>query len=43
MTWSWKVGKVAGIDLYVHPTFLMVIAWIALSYWNQSQRLHASS
>ncbi len=41
MTWSWKLARIAGIDLYVHATFFMVVAWIALIYWNQSQRVQA--
>ena len=41
MTWSWKVARIAGIDVYVHATFLMVVAWIAMLYWNQSQSLVA--
>ena len=41
MTWSWKLVRIAGIDLYVHATFSMVIAWIALVYWNQSHRVQA--
>ena len=41
MTWSWKLARVAGIDVYVHATFLMVVAWIALVYWNQSQSVQA--
>jgi len=28
---SWKIGRVAGIDLYVHPTFLLVLLWARLS------------
>jgi hypothetical protein len=30
--WSVKVGEVRGIDLYVHGTFLILLAWIALSH-----------
>jgi len=35
-TWSWRLARIAGIDVYVHATFFMVIAWIALVYWRQS-------
>jgi Zn-dependent protease/predicted transcriptional regulator len=33
MKWSWKMGKLAGIDLRVHATFSLLILWIAASYW----------
>ena len=41
MTWSWKLARITGIDIYVHATFFMVVAWIGLIYWNQSQRVQA--
>lgn len=41
MTWSWKLARIAGIDVYVHATFLMVVGWIGLLYWNQSHSLAA--
>lgn len=41
MSWSWKLARVAGIDVYVHATFLIVVAWIALVHWNQSQSVAA--
>jgi Zn-dependent protease len=30
MRWSWKLGRIAGIDLRVHATFLLLLAWAAL-------------
>jgi hypothetical protein len=29
--WSWKLITVAGIDVYVHGTFLLLIAFLAFS------------
>ncbi|MGE3819513.1 MAG: site-2 protease family protein [Isosphaeraceae bacterium] len=31
MPMSWKLGRVAGIDLYLHPTFLILLALLATS------------
>ena len=41
MAWSWKLARIAGIDVYIHVTFLMVVAWIALLHWNESQSVGA--
>jgi Zn-dependent protease/predicted transcriptional regulator len=27
--WSWRLGRVAGIDVYVHATFGFLLAWVA--------------
>jgi Zn-dependent protease len=29
--WSWRIGRIAGIDVYVHATFPLLFLWIALS------------
>lgn len=39
--WSWKLARIAGIDVYVHATFVIVVAWIALVYWNQNESIAA--
>jgi Zn-dependent protease/CBS domain-containing protein len=39
MKWSWKIGTFAGIAVYVHTTFLLLLGWIGLSHWMQYQSL----
>jgi Zn-dependent protease/CBS domain-containing protein len=39
MKWSWKIGTFAGIAVYMHATFLLLLGWIALSHWMQYQSL----
>jgi Zn-dependent protease len=37
--WSWKLGRVAGIDVYMHGTFLILLAWIGVSHYLERHRL----
>ena len=37
--WSWKLGRVAGIDVYMHGTFLILLAWVGVSHYLQRQSL----
>ena len=39
MKWSWKLGTFAGIAVYIHATFLLLLGWIGLSHWMQYQSL----
>jgi Zn-dependent protease len=32
MRLSWKLGRVAGIDLFLHPTFLLLLAYVAATH-----------
>ncbi|MDZ4784406.1 MAG: site-2 protease family protein [Planctomycetia bacterium] len=34
MKWSWKLGEVRGIGVYMHATFLILIGFIILSHWS---------
>jgi Zn-dependent protease/soluble P-type ATPase len=33
MKWSWKLGEVAGVELRIHATFLLLLAWVGASHW----------
>ena len=37
--WSWKLGRVAGIDVYMHGTFLILLAWVGVSHYLQRHSL----
>lgn len=41
MKWSWKLLRFAGIDVYVHATFFILVVWIGLSYWQVEGTLAA--
>lgn len=41
MKWSWRIARLWQIDVYVHATFLLIVAWVAYSYWTQYQRVNA--
>ena len=32
MKWSWTVGRIAGIELRVHATFVMLLAWLLIAH-----------
>lgn len=33
MKWSWRIGRIAGIDVYVHATFLLLLVWVGVSHY----------
>jgi Zn-dependent protease/CBS domain-containing protein len=39
MKWSWRLGRFAGIDVYMHVTFLMLLAWMAIRYYLPRQSM----
>ena len=33
MGWSWRIGRIAGIDVYVHFTFVLLLGWVLLQHY----------
>lgn len=40
MRWSWRVARLFGIDVFVHATFLILLAWVALSHYQREGTGH---
>jgi Zn-dependent protease/CBS domain-containing protein len=39
MKWQWKLGTFAGIDVFVHVTFLLIVGWYGWTYWQETRTL----
>ena len=42
MRWSLKFGKLAGIDIFIHFTFFLLLAWVAFFQWKQGESVGAA-
>ena len=42
MRWSWKIGEFAGIGVYIHATFWLLILFILYTHWSQGHSLAAT-
>lgn len=39
MKWSLQVGKISGIAVHVHFTFLLLLVFLGIGYWRSTQAL----
>lgn len=42
MKWSLRVGKLLGIDVYLHFTFLLLLIFLGFVYWRSTQNVAAT-
>ncbi len=41
---SWRIGRIAGIDVFVHPTFLLLLVWVVITnYLEHNDPMEAFS
>lgn len=41
MRWSFKIARVAGIDIQIHATFFLILIWVAINYWQMFGTINA--
>src|SRR5262245_46522409 len=41
MKWSWRLTRAFGIDVYIHATFLILLAWISFRAYLDGRSLEA--
>ncbi len=41
MKWSVRIGRLFGIPVYLHLTFLLLLVWIGIVSWQQGQSVRA--
>ncbi|MGQ0539165.1 MAG: site-2 protease family protein [Gemmatimonadaceae bacterium] len=41
MKWSWRIGRIAGIDIEVHATFALLLLWIAITEYQRTRDIGA--
>ena len=42
MKWTLRLGRIYGVDVRMHFTFVLLIGWVAFVYWRQGQTMTAS-
>lgn len=42
MKWSWRIGRIAGVDIYIHATFLILLLYIGISQYLDQASLIAT-
>ena len=41
MSWSWRIARVAGIGIYIHATFPILLVWVGVDGFHSGGRAGA--
>jgi len=41
MKWSFRIARIAGIDVKIHVTFFLLLLWVGYSYWITAKTIPA--
>ena len=41
MKWSWRIGRILGIDVKLHMTFLLLLGWVGVRFGRFKDHLYA--
>ena len=42
MKWSWRIGRLFGIDVFVHATFVMLLVWVFMRHYLREGNVHGA-
>jgi len=42
MKWSWRIGRLFGIDVFVHATFGILLAWVFMGHYRREGNVHGA-
>ncbi|MCU0694892.1 MAG: site-2 protease family protein [Myxococcaceae bacterium] len=43
MRWAWRAGRLFGIDVYVHATFLLLLGWVGTNQYLRERNVGAAA
>jgi len=42
MKWSWRIGRLFGIDVFVHATFGILLIWVFMGHYAREGNVHGA-
>jgi len=42
MKWSWRIGRLFGIDVFVHATFGILLVWVFMGHYAREGNVHGA-